>query len=154
MNLNEKYMRMALEEAEKALSRGEVPVGAVLVTGDGKVFRDSNRTAELHLPQSHAECLVINAACRERGDWRLEDCTLYATLEPCVMCAGLILVSRVPTVVYGAWDKRFGAFGSVTNLLEMRHLNHYPEVQGGVLAEESAVMLKQFFRNRRRKADK
>ena len=147
-------MRMALEEAEKALSRGEVPVGAVLVTGDGKVFRDSNRTAELHLPQSHAECLVINAACRERGDWRLEDCTLYATLEPCVMCAGLILVSRVSTVVYGAWDKRFGAFGSVTNLLEMRHLNHYPEVQGGVLAEESAVMLKQFFRNRRRKADK
>lgn len=154
MNLKEKYMRMALEEAGKALSRGEVPVGAVLVTGDGKVFRDSNRTAELHLPQSHAECLVINAACRERGDWRLEDCTLYATLEPCVMCAGLILVSRVPSVVYGAWDKRFGAFGSVTNLLEMRHLNHYPEVQGGVLAEESAVMLKHFFRNRRRKADK
>ena len=147
-------MRMALEEAEKALSRGEVPVGAVLVTGEGRVFRDSNRTAELHLPQSHAECLVINAACRERGDWRLEDCTLYATLEPCVMCAGLILVSRVPSVVYGAWDKRFGAFGSVTNLLEMRHLNHYPEVQGGVLAEESAVMLKQFFRNRRRKAEK
>ncbi len=154
MNLNEKYMRMALEEAGNALSRGEVPVGAILVTGDGKVFKDSNRTAELHLPQSHAECLVINAACRERGDWRLEDCTLYATLEPCVMCAGLILVSRVPRVVYGAWDKRFGAFGSVTNLLEMRHLNHYPAVQGGVLADESALMLKQFFRNRRRKADK
>ena len=154
MNLNDKYMRMALEEAEKALSRGEVPVGAVLVTGDGKVFKDSNRTAELHLPQSHAECLVINAACRERSDWRLEDCTLYATLEPCVMCAGLILVSRVPRVVYGAWDKRFGAFGSVTNLLEMRHLNHYPSVQGGVLAAESALMLKHFFRNRRRKAKK
>ena len=154
MNLNEKYMRMALEEAKKALSRGEVPVGAVLVTGQGKVFKNSNRTAELHLPQSHAECLVINAACRERGDWRLEDCTLYATLEPCVMCAGLILVSRVPKVVYGAWDKRFGAFGSVTNLLEMNHLNHYPTVQGGVLAEESAMMLKHFFRNRRRKTDK
>jgi len=147
-------MKMALEEAEKALFRGEVPVGAVLVTGDGVVFKDSNRTAELHLPQSHAECLVINAACRVRGDWRLEDCTLYATLEPCVMCAGLILVSRIPSVVYGAWDKRFGAFGSVTNLLEMRHLNHYPEVQGGVLAEESARMLKGFFRNRRRKTEK
>ncbi|MCK5842033.1 MAG: nucleoside deaminase [Candidatus Sabulitectum sp.] len=154
MNLNEKYMRMALEEAEKALSRGEVPVGAVLVTGGGEVFRDSNRTAELHLPQSHAECLVINAACRVRGDWRLEDCTLYATLEPCVMCAGLILVSRIPNVVYGAWDKRFGAFGSVTNLLEMQHLNHYPQVQGGVLAEESARMLKEFFRSRRRKTEK
>lgn len=145
---------MALEEADKALSRGEVPVGAVLVTGEGEVFRDSNRTAELHLPQSHAECLVINAACRARGDWRLENSTLYVTLEPCVMCAGLILVSRVPTVVYGAWDKRFGAFGSVTNLLEMRHLNHYPEVKGGVLAEESAKMLKSFFRNRRGMAEK
>ena len=154
MNLNEKYMRMALGEAEKALSRGEVPVGAVLVTGNGEVFRDSNRTAELHLPQSHAECLVINAACKARGDWRLEDCTLYATLEPCVMCAGLILVSRIPQVVYGAWDKRFGAFGSVTNLLEMQHLNHYPAVQGGVLAEESAGMLKDFFRNRRKKTEK
>lgn len=143
-------MRMALEQAESALSRAEVPVGAVLVTGDGKVFKDSNRTAELHLPQSHAECLVINAACKERGDWRLEDCTLYVTLEPCVMCAGLILISRVPKVVYGAWDKRFGAFGSVTNLLEMSHLNHYPEVSGGLLADESARMLKGFFKNRRK----
>ena len=143
------YMKIALEEAEKAFSRGEVPVGAVLVTGSGEMFRDSNRTAERHLPQSHAECLVINAACRARNDWRLEDCILYCTLEPCVMCAGLILVTRVPRVVYGAWDKRFGAFGSVTNLLEMRHLNHYPSVQGGVLASDSSVMLKKFFRNRR-----
>lgn len=142
-------MKIALEEAEKAFSRGEVPVGAVLVAGSGEMFCDSNRTAERHLPQSHAECLVINAACRARNDWRLEDCTLYATLEPCVMCAGLILVSRIPRVCYGAWDKRFGAFGSVTNLLEMRHLNHYPSVQGGVLAEESSVLLKRFFRKRR-----
>lgn len=142
-------MKIALEEAGKAFSRGEVPVGAVLVTGGGKIFRDSNRTAERHLPQSHAECLVINSACRERNDWRLEDCTLYATLEPCVMCAGLILVTRIPRVVYGAWDKRFGAFGSVTNLLEMRHLNHYPSVKGGVLADESSSLLKDFFRKRR-----
>lgn len=143
------YMTIALEEARKAFSRGEVPVGAVLVTGDGTVFCNSNRTAERHLPQSHAECLVINEACASRGDWRLEDSTLYATLEPCVMCAGLILVTRIPRVVYGAWDKRFGAFGSVANLLEMRHLNHYPEVQGGVLADESSAMLKEFFRKRR-----
>jgi tRNA(adenine34) deaminase len=148
---NEKYMRIALKEAEKAFFRGEVPVGAVLVTGRGEEFRDSNRTAELHLPQSHAECLVIDAACRAQTDWRLEDSTLFVTLEPCVMCAGLILVSRVQQVVYGAWDKRFGAFGSVTNLLEMRHLNHYPEVQGGVLADESARMLKAFFKSRRKK---
>ncbi len=149
MNLHEKYMRIALEEAKKAFSRGEVPVGAVLVTADGEIFKNSNRTAELHLPQSHAECLVINEACKARNDWRLEGCTLYATLEPCVMCAGLILVSRVPSVVYGAWDNRFGAFGSVTNLLEMRHLNHYPKVKGGVLAEESSLLLKSFFKMRR-----
>lgn len=145
----EDCMTMALEEAEKAFSRGEVPVGAVLVTGAGEVFRDSNRTAERHLPQSHAECLVINAACRARNDWRLSDCTLYCTLEPCVMCAGLILVTRIPMVVYGAWDKRFGAFGSVTNLLEMKHLNHYPSVQGGVMAGESSDLLREFFRKRR-----
>ncbi len=145
----EDCMTMALEEARSAFSRGEVPVGAVLVTGAGDVYRDSNRTAERHLPQSHAECLVINAACRARNDWRLEDCTLYCTLEPCVMCAGLILVTRIPRVVYGAWDKRFGAFGSVTNLLEMRHLNHYPSVQGGVMAEESSRLLREFFRKRR-----
>lgn len=143
------YMKMALEEAEKAFSRGEVPVGALLVTGDGTIFADSNRTAELHLPQSHAECLVINAACKARGDWRLEDCTLICTLEPCVMCAGLVLISRIPKVIYGAWDKRFGAFGSVANLLEMPHLNHYPSVQGGVLSDESSALLKKFFRKRR-----
>ncbi len=154
MNPDEKYMRMALREARKAFDRGEVPVGAVLVNGGYGEYRDSNRTAELHLPQTHAECLVIDAACRAQGDWRLEDATLYVTLEPCVMCAGLILVSRVKRVVYGAWDKRFGAFGSVTNLLEMKHLNHYPEVQGGVLADESARLLKQFFKGRRRKGEK
>jgi len=152
VNQSEKYMRIALQEARKAFDRGEVPVGAVLVNGSGE-FRDSNRTAELHLPQTHAECLVIDAACRAQKDWRLEDATLYVTLEPCVMCAGLILVSRVKRVVYGAWDKRFGAFGSVTNLLEMRHLNHYPEVQGGVLADESARLLKEFFKGRRRKGE-
>ncbi len=143
------YMMIALEEARDAFSRGEVPVGAVLVTGDGTVYRNSNRTGERHLPDSHAECLVINAACSARKDWRLEDCTLYATLEPCVMCAGVILVSRVSRIVYGAWDKRFGAFGSVTDLLEMKGLNHYPEVTGGVLAGESSELMKRFFRERR-----
>jgi len=143
------YMSLALEEAEKAFSRGEVPVGAVLVTGDGDLYSDSNRTAELHLPHSHAESLVVQAACLSRGDWRLEDCTLYSTLEPCVMCAGIVLVSRIQRVVYGAWDKRFGAFGSVTDLQMMDELNHYPLVQGGVLADRSTSLLKAFFRRRR-----
>lgn len=143
------FMRKALTEAEAAFERGEVPVGAVLVTGDGMVFRRSNRTRETGRPWAHAEYLAVDDACRATGDWRLAGSTLYTTLEPCVMCAGLILLARIPLVVYGAWDKRFGAFGSVADLLRMPGLNHYPEVTGGVLADESSRLLKRFFRNHR-----
>ncbi len=142
-------MRQALTEAEAAFERGEVPVGAVLVTGDGEVFRRSNRTRETGCPWAHAEYLAVDDACRAAGDWRLAGSTLYTTLEPCVMCAGLILITRISLVVYGAWDKRFGAFGSVTDLLQMPGLNHYPEVVGGVLADESSRLLKRFFRSHR-----
>jgi len=143
------YMRIALNEAQSAFSRGEVPVGAVLVTADGAVFCDSNRTREMGKPWAHAEHLVIDQACNASGDWRLSGASLFTTLEPCVMCAGLVLLTRIALVVYGAWDKRFGAFGSVTDLEVMPHLNHYPRVLGGVLAEESSRLLKEFFRNHR-----
>jgi len=143
------YMRIALNEAQSAFSRGEVPVGAVLVTADGAVFCDSNRTREMGKPWAHAEHLVIDQACNASGDWRLSGASLFTTLEPCVMCAGLVLLTRIALVVYGAWDKRFGAFGSVTDLEAMPHLNHYPRVLGGVLAEESSRLLKEFFRNHR-----
>lgn len=142
-------MGLALEEARKAFDRGEVPVGAVLVTSCGRVFAQSNRTRETGRPWAHAEQLAIDEACRATGDWRLSGASLFATLEPCVMCAGLILLSRISLVVYGAWDKRFGAFGSVTDLQAMPNLNHYPRVVGGVLADESSRLLKEFFRNHR-----
>jgi len=140
------WMKMALERAEEAFQAEEVPVGAVLVESSGRFFADRNRTAESGMPTSHAEHLVITAAAEDREDWRLEGCTLYSTLEPCLMCAGLAVLSRIPRIVFGAPDKRFGAFGSVTDILKMPDLNHYPEVFGGCYSEESAKLLKEFFR--------
>jgi len=121
------------------------------VESSGRHFADRNRTIETGSPTSHAEHLVITAAAKDREDWRLEGCTLYSTLEPCLMCAGLALLSRIPRIVYGAPDKRFGAFGSVTDILKMPGLNHYPEVFGGCHEEESARLLKKFFRLGREK---
>lgn len=144
-----KWMELALEQAEEAFRTGEVPVGAVLVEPSGRYFTDRNRTRETGLPASHAEHLVITAAAEARGDWRLDDCSLYSTLEPCLMCGGLAIVSRIPFIIYGAWDKRFGAFGSVTNILEMPNLNHYPDAKGGCLADRSSRLLKEFFRTNR-----
>jgi len=142
-------MGLALTMAREAAAAGEVPVGAVLLEADGTVHADRNRTRETGLPTAHAEHLVISAAAAVRGDWRLEGTTLYSTLEPCLMCAGLAVLARVPRIVYGAWDRRFGAFGSVTDLLAMSGLNHYPEVSGGCLAEESSRLLREFFRRHR-----
>lgn len=144
-----KWMELALEQAEEAFKKGEVPVGAVLVESSGRIFADRNRTRETGFPASHAEHLVITAAASARGDWRLNDCSLYSTLEPCLMCGGLATISRIPFIIYGAWDKRFGAFGSVTNILEMPNLNHYPDVKGGCLADRSSQLLKEFFRQGR-----
>ena len=141
-------MRIALDRAREACDAGEVPVGAALVTPSGKVFSDRNRTGETSLPTAHAEHLVISAAAEDLGDWRLEGCTLYSTLEPCLMCGGLAVLARIPRIVYGAWDKRFGAFGSVTDILSMPGLNHYPSTTGGCMAEESSALLKLFFRMR------
>ncbi len=148
------WINIALEKAEEAFQMGEVPVGAVLVESSGRYFADRNRTAETGMPISHAEHLVITAAAKDRGDWRLEGCTLYSTLEPCLMCAGLAILSRIPRIVYGAQDKRFGAFGSVTDVLKMQGLNHYPEVFGGCHKDESARLLKEFFRLGREKNKK
>lgn len=105
------------------------------------------------MPTSHAEHLVITAAAEDRGDWRLEGCTLYTTLEPCLMCAGLAILARVPRIVYGARDRRFGAFGSVTDVLEMPGLNHYPEVLGGCFEEECGELMVEFFRKGRKSID-
>ncbi|MBN2588018.1 MAG: nucleoside deaminase [Candidatus Fermentibacteraceae bacterium] len=139
-------MKEALEKAREAFDAGEVPVGAILVESSGRFFADRNRTAETGMPTSHAEHLVISAAAEDRGDWRLEGCSLYTTLEPCLMCAGLVILARIPRIIFGAPDKRFGAFGSVTDVLEMPNLNHYPEVYGGCYKDECGKLMKEFFR--------
>jgi tRNA(adenine34) deaminase len=143
-------MRAALDEARSAAASGDVPVGAVVVQGDVVVARAANRTVRDQDPTAHAELLAIRAASTALGSWRLEGCTLYVTLEPCAMCAGAIVLGRVPRVVIGAWDPKAGMAGSVGDLLRHAKLNHRPEVAGGVLAEECGALLRDFFAARRR----
>lgn len=142
-------MRLALREAERALEHEDVPVGAVLVR-DGEVTGAGHNERELRQdPTAHAELLAIREAARTLGSWRLHDCVLYVTLEPCAMCAGAVVLARVPRVVYGAADSKAGAAGSVLDVLGEPRLNHRPEVSSGLLAEESAALLRGFFGERR-----
>jgi tRNA(adenine34) deaminase len=143
-------MRAALDEARSAAASGDVPVGAVMVQGDVVLARAANRTVRDQDPTAHAELLAIRAASAALGSWRLEGCTLYVTLEPCAMCAGAIVLGRVPRVVIGAWDPKAGMAGSVGDLLRHPRLNHRPEVAGGVLEEECGALLRDFFAARRR----
>lgn len=152
-NMDEQYMRLALLEAEKAETAGEVPVGAVIVCEGEVIARAGNAREEAHDPTAHAELTAIRHAARSLGGWRLIGCTLYVTLEPCPMCAGAIVNARIPRVVFGAYDPKAGAFGSVYNLNEGR-LNHTAEVTGGVLEEECAALLKHFFKAKRRRKEK
>ena len=143
-------MRAALAEAELAHSSGDVPVGAVLLDADGSVLALArNEREKLHDPTAHAEVLAIRRGADVRGDWRLTDTTLVVTLEPCVLCAGAILSARIPRLVFGAWDEKAGAAGSVHELLRDRRLNHRVEVLGGVLEAESSALLTTFFRGAR-----
>ena len=142
------YMDEALALARQAAAEGEVPVGCVIVRGDRIVGRGRNRPATGKTALAHAEIEAINEACRNLGGWRLWDCTLYVTLEPCPMCAGAILGARIPRVVYGASDKKYGAVGSVCNLFSME-FNHHPRVESGVRAEEAAALMEEFFKNLR-----
>ncbi|MGI6028613.1 MAG: nucleoside deaminase [Candidatus Heteroscillospira sp.] len=144
-----RYMRAALELAREAFRHGEVPVGCVIADADGNIIgRGRNMREEKRSALSHAECEAIEAACRSTGDWRLEGCTLYVTLEPCPMCAGAIINARIPKVVYGARDESLGSCGSVLNLFEERY-GHRPAIYGGVLADESAELLREFFQKMR-----
>ncbi len=142
-------MREALQEAARALELGEVPVGAVMVKGREVIARAHNMMETSRDPTAHAEMLAIRAAASVLGVWRLEGFALYVTLEPCPMCAGAIVESRIPLVVFGARDARAGAAGSIMNILDTAALNHRPEVIGGVLEEECGAILKQFFQQRR-----
>ena len=151
MNEDEIYMREALKLAAEAAERDEVPVGAIAVR-DGKIIaRASNTREESKCATHHAEILAIEEACRALGGWRLHGVTLYVTMEPCAMCAGAIINARIPRVVYGAPDMRFGAFGSLIDLSEVP-LNHKPEVARGVLGDEAANILSAYFRAKRKKS--
>ena len=139
-------MQAALAEARSALSTGDVPIGALVIDTNGEVIGHGRNVRERdHDPTGHAEVVALRHAAATRGSWRLEGCTLVVTLEPCVMCAGAILAARVPTVVFGAWDERAGAAGSLYDVLRDRRLNHRVEVFPGVEAEASARLLLAFF---------
>lgn len=144
------FLREALEEARQAVEVGEVPVGAVVVHRGQVIARAHNRRALDNDPTAHAEILAMRDAAEALGDWRLEECTLYVTLEPCFMCAGAIVNGRVERLVFGAFDPKAGAVGSLANVPGDERLNHRPAVEGGLLAEECGAILKVFFAARRR----
>ena len=144
------WMRLALAQAEEAARAGEVPVGAVVVHGGQVIATGRNGPVQGHDPTAHAEIVALRAAAQRLGNYRLDGCTLYVTLEPCAMCSGAMLHARVARVVYGAADPKTGAAGSVLNLFDHAAINHQTQVQGGVLADDCAALLQDFFGERRR----
>jgi tRNA(adenine34) deaminase len=143
-------MGAALDEARTALAGGDVPVGAVVLDPGGEVVGRGRNVREEHAdPTGHAEVVALREAAAARGEWRLDGCTLVVTLEPCTMCAGAAVLARVARVVFGAWDEKAGAVGSLWDVVRDRRLNHRPEVVSGVRAAESAALLDEFFRAHR-----
>lgn len=149
MTQDEKYMKVALGQAEKAYKLGEVPIGCVIVKEGKVIARGYNRRNTDKNTLAHAELTAIRKASKKTGDWRLEDCTMYVTLEPCQMCAGAIIQSRMQKVVIGTMNPKAGCAGSVLNLLEMKEFNHQAEVVRGVLEDRCSDMLSAFFRELR-----
>ena len=145
----EQYMLEALKEAELAALEDEVPIGCVIVRNNQIVARSHNQREKSHNPLGHAEVLAIKKASEIVNDWQLVDCELYVTVEPCIMCAGAIIQSRIPKVVYGAPDLKGGAFGSSINVLEAKDINHRPEVIKGVLEAECSQIIKNYFKSKR-----
>ncbi|NWF39471.1 tRNA adenosine(34) deaminase TadA [Mariprofundus sp. NF] len=145
------YMSKALQQAEIAAEIEEVPVGALLLLADGSEVVSHNAPIDLHDASAHAEMRVIRKACRQNGNYRLADSTLYVTLEPCLMCAGAIVHARIGRVVYGASDPKTGAVASLYQVLSDKRLNHQPQVTSGVMADACGELLKSFFRSRRKK---
>lgn len=146
MTSHQYYMSIALEEARKAAKKGEVPIGAVVVKDEKIIARAHNLRETDQSPTAHAEHLAMERAAEALGTWRLEGCTLYVTLEPCVMCAGTIVMSRVDTVVFGAMDPKGGCVGSLMNLVQDSRMNHRATVVTGVLAYSCGEVLRQFFK--------
>ena len=147
--LDEKFMIQALKEAEKSANFDEVPVGAVIVKNGKIIARGHNLRERSNDPTAHAEIVAIRKACKKLKSWRLEDCTIYVTIEPCSMCAGTLLWSRIQRIVYGAKDPKGGAIVSSFSFFEVKNINHHPEITGGVLAERCANLMTSFFRSKR-----
>lgn len=144
------FMKTSLAEAEKSLALKEVPVGAVVVYQDQIIGRGHNQVEHLHDPTAHAEMIAISAAANYLQSWRLENCSMYVTLEPCSMCAGAIVLSRIKRLYYGADDPKTGSCGSLRNIVQDERLNHQVILESGILARESEDLLKLFFRNLRK----
>ena len=149
MSTDEEFMREALALAERAGAEGEVPVGAIVVRGAEVIGRGYNRPISTHDPTAHAEVVALREAAQYAGNYRLGGCALYVTLEPCAMCVGAILHSRISRVIFGAADPKTGACGSVVDLLAVPRLNHHATAQGGVLGCEAAALIQAFFAARR-----
>ena len=149
MEIQEKYMKEALKQARKAYKLGEVPIGCVIVYGDKIIARGYNRRKTAKNTLSHAELQAIRKASRVMGDWRLEECDMYGTLEPCQMCSGAIVQARIPRVVIGCMNPKAGCAGSILNLLQMPQFNHQVEIVRGVMEEECSSVLKTFFKELR-----
>ena len=148
---DEKFMKEAIRQAKKAEAIGDVPIGCVIVSDGRIIARGYNKRNKNKTVLAHAELLAMSKACRKAGDSRLEDCTMYITLEPCQMCAGAIVQARIPRVVIGSMNPKAGCGGSILNLLQMKEFNHQVEVTRGVLEEECSEMLSAFFRKLRQK---
>ena len=145
---DEYFMKEAIKEAKKALLINEVPIGCVIVKDNKIISRGYNKRESKQNSLAHAEVIAINKACKKLGTWRLEDCTMYITLEPCIMCGGAIIQSRIPNVIYSAYDYRFGVNKSLINIFELK-FNHTVNIKGGLLEEETSKMISDFFKKLR-----
>ena len=146
-----RYMKEAIRQAKKAAALGDVPIGCVIVYQDKIIGRGYNRRMADKTVLAHAEIIAMRKACKKMGDWRLEDCTMYVTLEPCQMCAGAIVQSRMKEVVIGCMNPKAGCAGSILNILQMKQFNHQAEMENGILEKECADMLSTFFKELREK---
>ncbi len=146
--MNKEFMKLAITEAQKAAQKGEVPVGAVIVKNGELIAATHNLREEKQNALSHAEIEAINTACQKLGSWRLDDCEMYVTLEPCPMCTGAIINARIKTVIFGAYDSKMGCMDSVINLCDYP-FNHKPEIYGGIMEDECLAVLQNFFKNLR-----
>lgn len=151
MTKDEKYMREAIKQAKKAAAAGDVPIGCIIVHKDKIIARGYNKRNAKKITLAHAELIAIEKASKKLGDWRLEECTMYITLEPCQMCAGAIVQARIPKVVVGAMNKKAGCAGSILNLFQIPAFNHQVEFEHDVLGQECAAMLSDFFCQLRKK---